>query len=187
MEMNRILMIVDPQTDFITGTLPVPHAAEAMERLASYLTDHGREYRFVVVTSDWHPTDHCSFVENGGTWPAHCLQEHAGAALFGPLQRVLEGLPVPMEILHKGMDPAREEYSIFRNDAAAARIDEIIRTTRAQRIDLCGIAGDVCVLDTLRDGVRRYGTALFRVLEEYAPSLDGGTALHQTIQTLRLS
>ena len=34
METNSMLLVVDPQLDFISGSLPVPGAAEAMDRLA---------------------------------------------------------------------------------------------------------------------------------------------------------
>ena len=33
--MKRLLLIIDPQNDFISGTLPVPGAAEKMEALAN--------------------------------------------------------------------------------------------------------------------------------------------------------
>ena len=35
--MKKLLLIVDPQIDFITGTLPVGGAAEAMDALAKYV------------------------------------------------------------------------------------------------------------------------------------------------------
>ena len=46
-----------------------------------------------------------------------------------------------------------------------------------ERIDVCGIAGDICVLQTLRDGVELFGPERFHVLEAFAPSLDGGASL----------
>lgn len=73
--MKRMLLIVDPQVDFVTGTLPVPHASEAMEKLAAYIAEENGKYDWLVVTEDWHPSRHCSFKENGGEWPVHCLQE----------------------------------------------------------------------------------------------------------------
>ena len=42
--MKKLLLIVDPQVDFITGTLPVGGAAEAMDALATYVKEHGDEY-----------------------------------------------------------------------------------------------------------------------------------------------
>lgn len=86
--------------------------------------------------------------------------------------------------MHKGTSADHEEYSVFQNTTSAARIAQLVKETGIERIDLCGIAGDACVLNTLKDGVNLYGAPMFHVLEEYAPSLDGGTALKETIQTL---
>ena len=41
--MKKLLLIVDPQIDFITGTLPVAGAAEAMDALAKYVKEKGNE------------------------------------------------------------------------------------------------------------------------------------------------
>ena len=37
--MNKLLLIVDPQVDFITGSLPVEGAAKAMDALATYVKE----------------------------------------------------------------------------------------------------------------------------------------------------
>lgn len=182
--MKRILMIVDPQLDFISGSLPVPQAAEAMQQLAAYIDHQSGNYIYAIVTTDWHPADHCSFQENGGIWPTHCRQGTTGAALFEPLEQALEKSALPTAILRKGTDSNREEYSIFQNAVAADRIHHILQETGAEGIDLCGLAGDVCVQNTLKEGIERYGASFFHVLEAFSPSLDGGATLHKTLHTL---
>ena len=84
-----MLIVVDPQIDFISGSLPVPGAAEAMNQLADYVKANGDDYALMVVTNDWHPYDHCSFAPNGGPWPVHCVQNSEGAATYWPLLEVL--------------------------------------------------------------------------------------------------
>jgi len=69
--MKKLLLIVDPQIDFITGTLPVAGAAEAMDALAKYVKENGNEYTVKIVTADWHPYHHSSFADEGGMWPRH--------------------------------------------------------------------------------------------------------------------
>ena len=64
--MKKLLLIVDPQIDFITGTLPVAGAAEAMDALAKYVKEKGNEYNVKIVTADWHPYHHSSFADEGG-------------------------------------------------------------------------------------------------------------------------
>ena len=179
--MKRLLLIVDPQIDFISGTLPVPGAAEKMEALANYIRETDREYEFKVVTTDWHPYQHCSFTENGGEWPMHCVQNTAGAAICQTLIKPLFTTKGEVTVLRKGTSEDADEYSIFKNALSAEKLDRLIRGNGIERIDICGIAGDVCVLNTFRDGIERYEAAMFRVLTEFCPSLDGGTALAEAI------
>ena len=80
--MNKLLLIVDPQIDFITGTLPVENAAEAMNALATYVKTNSDTYSLKVVTLDWHPFHHSSFADEGGLWPRHCVQHSTGAAYW---------------------------------------------------------------------------------------------------------
>ena len=90
-----------------------------------------------------------------------------------------------MSVLRKGTSKDADEYSIFKNALSAEKIDKLICGNGIERIDICGIAGDVCVLNTLRDGIERYGAAMFRVLTEFCPSLDGGTALAEAISGMK--
>ncbi len=175
--MKRMLLIVDPQIDFIEGTLPVPGAAEAMDALARYIEANDGRYACKVVTADRHPWDHFSFKEQGGPWPMHCVHDTQGAAIWPALMRPLYTTAGDVIMLYKGERPDKEEYSIFSNPEAAERIRAIVEKEGIERIDLCGLAGDVCVHDTLRDGRALLGADMFEVLLPYSPSLDGGKRL----------
>lgn len=173
--LQRILLIVDPQNDFINGSLSVPQAEEAMEALSAYVEAHGGEYNHIFVTTDWHPANHCSFVGEGGQWPAHCVQGTEGAELYPALTKALA--PFSPTLLRKGDTVDTEEYSIFKNSQSADTLHNYIIEKEIERIDLCGIAGDICVLDTYKDGIARYSKELFHILLPFCPSLDGGTAI----------
>ena len=134
---RKMLIVVDPQIDFISGSLPVPGAAKAMNQLADYVKAKGDDYALMVVTNDWHPYDHCSFAPNGG---------------------------------------AREFFENTLDNSLLADAD-----CQYQHVDVCGIAGDVCVLNTLRDLLPIVGADRLRVLTRFAPSLDGGKALQAFI------
>ena len=67
--MKRMLMIIDPQIDFISGSMAVEGAAEKMDALIKYIEKMDGKYACKAVTLDWHPFNHCSFEENGGQWP----------------------------------------------------------------------------------------------------------------------
>lgn len=175
--LKRLLLVVDPQVDFVSGTLPVPGAEGAMNGLADYIAGHGGEYESIVVTADRHPMDHSSFVTEGGRWPVHCVADSVGAAIW---PSVMDGLMKWRErvvVLHKGEDAGREEYSIFKNVRAAGVIRDIVAAKGVVAMDVCGLAGDVCVADTIRDAVAQPWHVSIRVLRRFAPSIDGGATL----------
>lgn len=183
-----MLIVVDPQIDFISGSLPVPGAAEAMNQLADYVKANGDDYALMVVTNDWHPYDHCSFAPNGGPWPVHCVQNSEGAATYWPLLEALYQSETETLFLQKGDLRHREEYSIVQNTGAREFFENTLDNSlladadcQYQHVDVCGIAGDVCVLNTLRDLLPIVGADRLRVLTRFAPPLDGGKALQAFI------
>ena len=185
---RKMLIVVDPQIDFISGSLPVPGAAEAMNQLADYVKANGDDYALMVVTNDWHPYDHCSFAPNGGPWPVHCVQNSEGAATYWPLLEALYQSETETLFLQKGDLRHREEYSIVQNTGAREFFENTLDNSlladadcQYQHVDVCGIAGDVCVLNTLRDLLPIVGTDRLRALTRFAPSLDGGKALQAFI------
>ena len=185
---RKMLIVVDPQIDFISGSLPVPGAAEAMNQLADYVKANGDDYALMVVTNDWHPYDHCSFAPNGGPWPVHCVQNSEGAATYWPLLEALYQSETETLFLQKGDLRHREEYSIVQNTGAREFFENTLDNSlladadcQYQHVDVCGIAGDVCVLNTLRDLLPIVGADRLRVLSRFAPSLDGGKALQAFI------
>ena len=175
--MERLLLVVDPQVDFITGSLPVPGAEAAMNARARALRGAPGAYAVRIVTADRHPYDHSSFQEEGGKWPRHCVADTVGAALWPALVPALFEAPGPCMVLHKGCEREREEYSIFQNPVACERVLATVERTGVKRVDICGLAGDICVFETLKDGVKLLGPGIFAVLPAYSPSLDGGGKL----------
>lgn len=185
--MNKLLLIIDPQIDFINGSLPVAGSEQAMNDLALYVHDSDGCYVHKVVTADHHPFDHCSFANFGGQWPQHCIHDTVGASIWQALIAPLYLTQGDVTVLYKGINPKTEEYSIFKNRESRETLLKIIESEKIDRIDICGLAGDICVLDTLKDGIEILGKEKFHVLTRFAPSLDGGAALADTISGLDLS
>lgn len=180
--MKRLLVIVDPQVDFITGALPVPGAESAMNLLAEYISGNNGLYAHKIITADRHPYNHCSFFENGGRWPRHCVHDTVGAAIWQPVFDAVYQTEGDVSILYKGQKSDTEEYSIFKNMESAKVIDLLIKEYGIEQIDLCGLAGDVCVSDTLKDGTKHYGSQIFNILTMFSPSIDGGRTLDRIIE-----
>lgn len=161
--MKQTLLIVDPQNDFITGSLPVPGAAEAMDRLTSWMQNNAERYDDIVVTMDQHPHDHCSFASQGGLWPPHCVRYTDGAAIYPALHteilRQAQELGKPLYYVEKATTVERDAYSAFEQD-----LHEALQS--ADRIYLCGLAGDYCVAATHQDLLKRIPAERIELLRE---------------------
>jgi nicotinamidase/pyrazinamidase len=142
--MGRALVIVDFQNDFTPGgALAVPDG-DAIAGRVNELAASG-EYDLVVATRDWHPADHGSFAEQGGPWPAHCVQGTAGAELHPALDRSRVDV-----VVDKGQDPGTEGYSGFED----TRLGELLRERGIEQLTIVGLATDYCVKNTALDALR---------------------------------
>jgi nicotinamidase-related amidase len=116
--MKRMLLIVDPQNDFITGSLAVPGAKAKMMKLAAYKL---QQYDIICVTLDTHPENHCSFEINGGIWPKHCIYNTNGWNIPEYLDdRLMDYSNWSGKLVsyhNKGTEADKEEYSIFDNES----------------------------------------------------------------------
>ena len=187
--MKNILLIVDPQNDFITGSLAVEGAEEKMMKLAEYINGGHPSYDYICITLDSHPKNHMSFKENGGIWPEHCVIDTNGwdipEYLDDAMQFVGAGKKIYFGYYHKGTESDQEEYSIFDNcedgKTLANQIIDLIREGDVY-VDVCGIAGDYCVLETIK-GLRKFiGDKYINVLTDYIASIDGGEKLMNYIK-----
>jgi nicotinamidase/pyrazinamidase len=179
--MKRMLLIVDPQNDFITGSLAVPGAKEKMMRLVDF---NLQQYDLICVTLDSHPENHCSFNINGGIWPKHCIYNTNGwnipEYLDDKLMDYSNWSGKLVSYHNKGTESNKEEYSIFDNaedgHTLATQIIELFKQDNLY-IDVCGIAGDYCVLESLKGLRRIIGDMCIHVLTQYTASIDGGEKL----------
>ena len=182
--MKKVLIIVDPQNDFITGSLAVEGAKEKMENLTEYLSNN--LYNEVMVTMDTHPSDHCSFVENGGQWPTHCVTLSDGWDIPKYLENLLDMYSMLKDVnvtyWSKGVEACKEEYSILENEDDGYDFRVYLEELDIQEgieIHICGIAGDYCVLETLKGLNKLFDN--ITVLSDYTASIDGGVALNEYI------
>lgn len=140
------LVVVDIQNDFLPGgSLAVPGGDAVVPVMNRYIALFQERDLPIFFTRDWHPEGHCSFREQGGIWPPHCIIGTEGAE-FGP------GLQVPPEatIVSKGSALTRDAYSGFQETDLADRL----RGLEVRRVFVGGLALDYCVVNTVKDALR---------------------------------
>jgi nicotinamidase/pyrazinamidase len=142
--MPEALLIVDVQNDFLSGgALAVPNGDEVVGAINALATDE--RFAVVIATRDWHPPDHASFTDQGGPWPAHCVQGTPGAELTDRLNR--EAIDA---VIDTGTTPDAEGYSGFENP----ELRELLRLEQITAVTIVGLATDVCVKHTAADALR---------------------------------
>jgi len=160
-----VLLVVDVQNDFCPGgRLAAPGGDEVVAPINRLMT----RFDHIVLTQDWHPTDHQSFASaHPGRkpyetislpygpqvlWPDHCVQGTPGAG-FRP---DLDLTPAQL-VLRKGCDRRIDSYSAFmENDRTTATgLGGYLRERGLRRVFLAGIAFDFCVLWSAEDAHRQ--------------------------------
>lgn len=179
--MKKLLLIIDAQNDFVTGSLAVEGSKEAMSRLNDYILDNIEDIQMIMFTKDWHPANHISFVENGGQWPKHCVINTEGSSILPELLRAA-ALIFGIFIVHKGIHPDKEEYSAFTEPNA----NVLKALDGANIIEVAGIAGDFCVHDSVVDLINLGYKDKLVICKEYIASTDGGEKLDKLINDYNL-
>ncbi|MDW8048457.1 MAG: bifunctional nicotinamidase/pyrazinamidase [Nitrososphaerota archaeon] len=140
------LIIVDVQIDFCPGgMLPVPEGDKIVPILNRYINKFRSAGATIVATRDWHPPNHCSFREQGGSWPPHCIQETEGAMFHRELD-----VSAFDKIVSKASTPSKEAYSGFDG----TDLEEYLKSRNIRRVFIGGLATDYCVKSTVLDAVR---------------------------------
>jgi nicotinamidase/pyrazinamidase len=161
------LLVVDVQNDFAdpAGSLYVGEG-EAVVPVANREISAAEETgALIAYTQDWHPPTTPHFRKDGGIWPVHCVRDTWGA-MFHPDLRVVG------DIVHKG-DQGGDGYSAFSErdplsgDTEPTTMQRLLEERDVERIVICGLATDYCVVETvvdarslgypvtvLRDGIR---------------------------------
>lgn len=139
------LLVIDMQVDFLPGgALGVPDGHEVVAPINHLIALYQAAGLPVYASRDWHPQDHCSFAAQGGPWPPHCMAGTPGAAFAAEL-----ALPDDAVVISKADTAGADAYSAFNGTTLAAQL----RERGIERVTVCGLATDYCVLNTVTDAL----------------------------------
>jgi nicotinamidase/pyrazinamidase len=181
----KALIIIDIQNDFCPGgKLAVAGGNGIIEGVNAL----AREFDTVILTQDWHPSDHSSFASQHKDaapftqvdmpygpqtlWPDHCIIGTSGAGFHSGLDQTRAQL-----VIRKGFRRAVDSYSaFFENDhKTPTGLHGYLRERNIIKLAFVGLAFDYCVRYSAEDA----STLGFdvEVFEHLTRAIDlGGTA-----------
>ena len=150
-----VLLVIDVQNDFCPGgSLGVKDG----DKIIGNINNIQEKFSHVILTQDWHPKDHSSFVTqyddvevfssvkmpygDQTIWPAHCIRGTHGAKFHNELN-ILKA----RTIIRKGFRKEIDSYSAFwENDKVTPTgLEGTLKTLGIKRVFVCGLALDFCV------------------------------------------
>ena len=145
------LIVVDVQNDFAdpNGSLYVAEGEAVVSEANGQIADAEAARALIVYTQDWHPESTPHFEKDGGLWPVHCVHDTWGA-MFHPDLRVVG------DVVRKGTR-GEDGYSAFSvrdplsGDTAPTILHGLLAERGVERIVICGLATDFCVVETVTD------------------------------------
>ena len=150
---NSAILVVDVQNDFCPGGALGIQDGDKLIPIANKLMPL---FPLVLATQDWHPLNHCSFREQGGIWPPHCVQNTKGAELHPGLHtKEID------RFFFKAFSADKDAYSGFEGlDEKGCSLDAVLRNEKINRLYIAGLATDYCVkataFDALKNGYEVY-------------------------------
>jgi nicotinamidase-related amidase len=149
-------VVVDMLYDFIDGSMACENAKEAVKVSTTYINANPIQKVFYVC--DCHPAGHCSFKENGGQWPAHCVEGTHGAEIHKEYGRIVNAKNRPdakRNVFFKGRDAQKEQYSGFEGmNAEGKTLQEALTEADGGEkgaVTVSGIATEFCIKETCLD------------------------------------
>jgi nicotinamidase/pyrazinamidase len=177
---SDVFVVVDVQNCFVPGGSLAVKGGDEIVPLVNRLA---RRFRHVVLTQDWHTSNHVSFASQYpgkspfetvalpyGTqvlWPDHCVQGTEGALLH-------KGLDIPHAelIIRKGNRREVDSYSAFveADRKTQTGLGGYLEQRGLKRVFFAGLATDFCVAWSALDARRQGFEAL--VIEDACRGID---------------
>lgn len=131
--MQKIIVVVDMQNDFINGSLGTPEAQAILPKVAEMIKNEGENTDF-VFTKDTHYEDYLSTPEGKKLPVKHCM-------------KYTEGWQIPECLVEDfGGSPVIIEKTTFGSIDLMEMLDMMIENIDDVEIVFCGLCTDICVV-----------------------------------------
>ncbi len=128
-KINKVLVVVDFQNDFITGSLGIKEAKQVVSAVVEKIQQRKKEGYQILVTRDTHHGNY-SFTQEGKLLPIkHCQEGEEGWQLHPEVRELLANCPV---------------YKKETFGSTNLALD--VKSLNPESVELIGLCTDICVV-----------------------------------------
>lgn len=129
--MNRILLVIDYQNDFVDGTLGFSGAEKLDEKICSKINEYRKSNDEVIFTLDTHYENYLSTQEGRNLPVVHCIKGTHGWEIYG-----------------KCAECVRESDKIFEKSSFGSyELAEYLRKKKnIDSVEIVGLVSNICVI-----------------------------------------
>ena len=137
--MNKVLLVVDYQNDFVTGALGFPKAGTLYEGIYEKVKKCAGEGYKIIFTQDTHTENYLNTQEGKLLPVPHCVKGTEGWELYGELSNMPDSILKVCTFLHK---------NTFGSDQLLATLQELQANHLGsiETVELCGVVTNMCVV-----------------------------------------
>lgn len=132
--MSKILVVIDMQNDFITGSLGTKEAQGIVERVVEKIESYKQEGHKVIYTRDTHEVNYLETSEGKQLPIEHCIKETWGWHLAEAIQKTVIS---SSQIYDKGT---------FGSVELGEKIKVLSEEEPHLEVELVGLCTDICVV-----------------------------------------
>ena len=114
---TNVLFVIDMQNDFVKpspdGAFSVADGVEMAPKLLDFINKNKDYFSKIILSRDTHDINHCSFLNDGGIFPRHCVINTPGSEFytgFESLGEINTTTPNKVDVIFKGMDPTADSF-----------------------------------------------------------------------------
>ena len=128
----KLLIVIDVQNDFVTGSLSTPEAQAIIPKVKRTILAARRQGYEVIYTRDTHYNDYLNTFEGKHLPILHCIKDTEG-------WEVVKDIDIP-EAIHINKTTFGVADFWFELDDAGVKWKEI------EEITICGLVSDICLI-----------------------------------------
>ncbi|WP_294581568.1 cysteine hydrolase family protein [uncultured Thomasclavelia sp.] len=127
--MKKLLVVVDYQNDFVSGSLGFKDALSIEDYLADLIEKYHQNNDDVIFTLDTHQTDYLNSQEGKNLPITHCIENSEGWMLYGKIK-----------------DLAKNDYQIKKETFGSLALGNYLQDKDYQEITITGVVSNICVI-----------------------------------------